>query len=630
MAITRRDFLNGMAISIAAGLTPLDFVRAAKTGNEFIHGEYYPPSLTGLRGNHPGSFEMAHALGREHEKFDFNTLPLEEEYDLVVVGGGISGLSAACFWREKHGDNSKILILDNHDDFGGHAKRNEFKVGGKTLIGYGGSEAFQSPAHNFSPEVNQLMSRLGISVTRLKNSFDVNFYPDNQLSRGVFFDKKNFGVTKIVSGDPGRAVSDDIPPDRLNGRDIKDFINDFPLSEADREALIALHTQPEDYLPDMSVEEKSDWLDKHSYSEFLASKVGLSKMAVLYFQQRSNDFFAIGIEGISGSDARACALPGFDALGLPPLDGETLADLEEPYVYHFPDGNAGLARLMVRHLIPDTLPGSTMEDSVLARLDYARLDRPENAARLRLNSIVINAQNTPDGVVVTYINGGKPHRVRCRNAIMAGYNMMIPWLVPEMPEAQKADLRLNVKAPLVYTNVAIKNWQAFKTLGVHEFYSPAAPYSRVKLDYPVSIGGYQHPQNSYDPMVIHMVYVPTYPGSTMSAREQFRVGRAYLLGTTFGVHEKMVRDQLQEMFSSTGFNHERDISAITVNRWAHGYAYYPSSLFDDMDKIPDIINRARQPVGRIAIANSDSDWSAYAHAAIDQAWRAVNELTGRG
>ena len=630
MAITRRDFLNGVAVTIAAGLTPLEWVRAAGKGNAFIDGNYYPPGLTGLRGNHPGSFEMAHAVGREHKHFDLNALPVEEEYDLVIVGGGISGLAAGCFWRQVAGQNSRILILDNHDDFGGHAKRNEFTSSGKKLLGYGGSEAFQSPAHNFSPEVQKLMETVGVSVTRLKESFDVNFYPDWQLSRGVFFDKKNFGETKIVSGDPGRAVSDDIPPNRLNGRKIEDFINDFPLSEHDRKALIDLHVHPGDYLPGMTVDEKMEWLDTHSYSEFLATKVGLSKMALLYFQQRSNDFFAIGIEGISCSDARACALPGMEALGIPPLDGESLADLEEPYVYHFPDGNAGLARLLVRYMLPDALPGNTMEDSVLARLHYEKLDLPENTTRLRLNSTVINAANTKDGVVVTYLRDGKMHRVRGKNTIMAGYNMMIPYLVPEMPEQQQADLKLNVKAPLVYTNVVVKNWQAFKQLGVHEFYSPAAPYSRIKLDYPVSIGGYQHPASPDDPMVIHMVYVPTYPGSNLSAREQFRLGRAYLLGTTFATHEEMIRSQLQEMFGSTGFDNQRDISAITVNRWAHGYAYYANSLFDDMDKMPEIIERARKPVGRIAIANSDSDWSAYAHTAIDQAWRAVNELKDMG
>lgn len=630
MSITRRDFLNGVALTVVAGLTPWDLARAEENGIAEKAGEYYPPSLMGLRGNHPGSFEMAHALGREHQKFDFDSLTVEEEYDLVIVGGGISGLASACFWQQVAGKDKKILILDNHDDFGGHAKRNEFTAGKSTLIGYGGSESFQSPKHNFSPEVNKLLADVGISVVKMKAGFDQNFYPDLNLSRGVFFDKKNFGETRIVSGDPGRAVSDDIPADRLNGRKIEDFINDFPLNETDKAALIELHVRPKDYLPGMKVDEKLAWMDKHSYSEFLSEKVGLSKMVLLYFQQRTNDFFAIGIEGISCSDARVCALPGMEAMHLPPLDEESLADLEEPYTYHFPDGNAGLTRMLVRHLIPDALPGESMADAVTSTLDYSRLDTKENSTRLRLNSIVINAKNTDNGVIVTYIHQGHPYRVRGRNSIMAGYNMMIPFLVPETPEEQKAYLRMNVKAPLVYTNVAIRNWRSFTDLGIHEFYSPAAPYSRVKLDYPVSMGKYHHPRNADDPMLIHMVYVPTYPGSNLTAREQFQRGRAWLLGTTFETHEQMIREQLQEMLGSTGFDHQRDIAGITVNRWAHGYAYYASSLFDDMDKMPEIIKEARKPIGRIAIANSDSDWSAYAHAAIDQAWRAVNELKNLG
>jgi len=310
MSITRRDFLNGVAITIAAGLTPLELAKAAGKASAIIGEDYYPPQLTGMRGNHPGSFEMAHAIGRDHKKFSTDHLPIEEEYDLVIVGGGLSGLSAASFWHDLMGKESKVLVLDNHDDFGGHAKRNEFNAGGKKIIGYGGSEAFQSPTRNFSDEVNGLMTTVGVSVTRMKQSFDVNFYPNLNLSRGVFFDKKNFGETKIVGGDPGRAVADDIPPDRLNGRSLEAFINDFPLSESDRKAILDLYINPVDYLKGMTVDEKTEWMDTHSYRDFLAEKVGLSKMAIMYFQQRTNDFFAIGIEGVSCSDARTCALPG--------------------------------------------------------------------------------------------------------------------------------------------------------------------------------------------------------------------------------------------------------------------------------------------------------------------------------
>jgi spermidine dehydrogenase len=228
MDITRRDFLNGVAITIAAGMTPLQILQAAPDGR------YYPPALTGLRGSHVGSFEVAHQMGWEKKAFDTDKLPITEDYDLVVVGGGLSGLSAAWFYREKH-PKAKILILENHDDFGGHAKRNEFQAGGRLIIGYGGSEAFQSPNHLYSKEVNGLLKKLGVNIKRFETAFDRQFYPGLGLSRGVFFDKENFGEDKLVTGDPTPMVADDIAPDQLHARSISDFINDFPLP-ADRAA----------------------------------------------------------------------------------------------------------------------------------------------------------------------------------------------------------------------------------------------------------------------------------------------------------------------------------------------------------------------------------------------------------
>ncbi|AXU94003.1 spermidine dehydrogenase [Erwinia persicina] len=627
MAITRRDFLNGVAITVAAGMTPLQILQASP--RQAQKTLYYPPSLTGLRGNHPGSFENAHRLGRDNVAFDFASQPVTEAYDLVVVGAGISGLAAACFWQQLHGKQQRILLIDNHDDFGGHAKRNELNGDGGTLLGYGGSESFQSPRSNFSPVVMDLIHTLGISLDGMEQGFDKTFYPDLGLSRGVYFDRKNFGVDKVVSGDPGRVVADDIPRDRLNGRSWQAFINDFPLPESDREALIALHTVPKDYLPGLSQQEKVAWLDKHSYSTFLREKVGLSEQAIRYFQQSTNDFQAVGIDATACSDARICDLPGLDGMGLPPLDAESQADLDDPYVFHFPDGNATLARLMVRKLIPGvTSAGQNMNDIVQATFDYSQLDRPDSPVRLRLNSTGMQVVNVDNHAEVSYITGDTLTRVRAGRVIMAGYNMMIPYLVPQMSPAQQEALKQNVKAPLVYSKVKIANWQPFMQLGIHEFYAPGAPYSRVKLDYPVSLGGYHHPHDPQQPIGLHMVYVPTLPGSGLSPREQSRKGRAMLLGTPFEVHEQMIREQLQAMLGPAGFDHQRDIQAITVNRWSHGYSYALSGMFDDEEEAQRTIERARAPVGHIFIANADADWSPYAHSAIDQAWRAVNEPAG--
>lgn len=620
MDITRRDFLNGVAVTIAAGMTPLQILHAAPDGR------YYPPALTGLRGSHVGSFEVAHQMGWEKKVFDTDRLPITEDYDLVVVGGGLSGLSAAWFYREKH-PKAKILILENHDDFGGHAKRNEFQAGGRMLIGYGGSEAFQSPNHLYSKEVNGLLKKLGVNIKRFETAFDRQFYPSLGLSRGVFFDQENFGEDKLVTGDPTPMVADDIAPDQLNARAISDFINDFPLPPADRQALIALHTAPKDYLPGKSAEEKADYLAATSYRDFLLKNVGLSEGAVKYFQSRTNDFMALSIDAVASSDAYSVGFPGFAGMNLAPISEEAAAEMEEPYIYHFPDGNASVARLLVRSLIPGAAPGHTMDDIVLAAFDYAKLDQPKAAVRLRLNSTAVSVRNVGDGVHIGYSRGGQLAQVRGKRCILACYNMMIPYLLKDLPAPQAHALSQNVKYPLVYTKVVIRNWQSFQTLGVHEIYAATQPYSRIKLDYPVSMGGYDHPRDPTQPIGLHMVYVPTSPNSGMNARDQARAGRGKLYGQTFEQLEAQLRDQLQRMLGPGGFNHETDILAITVNRWSHGYASFSNSLFDDADESEAWMNLARKPVGHVSIANSDAAWSAYAHAAIDEAYRAVGEVS---
>lgn len=630
MRITRRDFLNGIALTIAAGVTPLqqianasDYIQTMVLGDE-----YYPPKLTGLRGSHDGSFEFAHKLGRAGASF---VMPeeIEEEYDLVIVGAGISGLTAAHLYVERFGADKKILILDNHDDFGGHAKRNEFSTDENILMSYGGSESLQSPRSVYSKEATDFIHKLGIDLTRLENHFDVNFYPKRGFSKAVFFDQKHFGVNKIVSGDPGQGVADDVPKNQKNGLTYHEFIGDFPMSDDDKAQLIQLHKEEVDYLAEMTIAEKESYLVSHSYSQFLRDKVKLSEKGVLFFQQSTHDFMAVGIDAISCSDARACALPGFEKMGIEPLDEEAQASIDDLYIHHFPDGNATIARLIVRQLIPPVAKGNTMEDVVMAKFDYSKLDSPRSNVRIRLNSTVINAVNVENDTKtdVVYLRDGKTHKVRAKATIMACYNMMIPYLVPSLPDEQKNALRHNVKAPLVYTKVALSNWFCFQEAGTSNIYCPSAPYSTVKLNYPVSMGGYEHAKSDLDPIVVHMIYVPTMPNSGLPATKQAAMGRSQLLGMTFDDHEAIIRQQLQDMFGEYGFLQE-DIIGITVNRWSHGYAYYPNSLFDNEKDFERIMAIAKKPLGNIYIANSDSEWGAYAHAAIDAAYRAVGELQG--
>jgi spermidine dehydrogenase len=301
--------------------------------------------------------------------------------------------------------------------------------------------------------------------------------------------------------------------------------------------------------------------------------------------------------------------------------------MEEPYIYHFPDGNASIARLLVRSLVPSAVPGGTIEDLVLARVRYDELDRASQRTRVRLNSTAVRVVNGEDAVDVGYFGHAdrRLHRVRARHAVLACFNTFIPHVLPGLQQSQADALLLNVKAPLVYTNVLVRNWEPWVKLGVHEIYGVASHHARVKLDYPVSIGGYRNSRDPSEPIVLHMVHVPVVPGID-EPRSELRAARGLLLNASFADHERAVRTDLSRMLGPGGFDERRDILAITVNRWSHGYAWGMNSLVDDDDTARAAMLRARRPVGRVAIANSDAGWSAYAHAAIDQAYRAVGEL----
>ncbi|MBK1963987.1 NAD(P)/FAD-dependent oxidoreductase [Campylobacter novaezeelandiae] len=629
----RRDFLNGMALSIVAGMSPLQLLYGNEAKITDFTKEYYPPSLLGLRGSNNASYQFAHML-RDGDKFDFSIIKPKEEYDLVIVGAGISGLAAAFFYQEKFGKDKKILILDNHDDFGGHARRNEFNLKDQTILSYGGSESFQSPKALYSKEVLHLLNSLGISIDKLAKDFDVNFYPDLKLSRGVYFSKSEFGIDKIVSGNPRKVICDDIPTDKTNGKSVEEFINEFPFNSKDKKDLISLFKSEKDYLKGMSKEEKEKYIQKTSYKKFLEEKVKLSNEAIKFFEGMSDDFLALGIDAISCEDARISFLPGFDKLGLDPIEGEALAEMEEPYIYHCADGNASVARLLVKRLIPNICKeNENLDDITLSHFDYSQLDLKQNKVKIRLNSTVINAENTKNGVLITYVKQGKTYRVKSKKVVMANYNSMIPYIIPTLPKEQKEALSKNVKTSLLHTKVIIKNWEPFIKLGVHEIYSPRMPYARTKLDYPVDIGNYHHPRDPKKPICVHMVCSPLVFANIqgidlegMDARDRARIGRNLLITMSFEEHEKIIRDQLQGMLGSAGFDHQKDIEAIIVNRWGHCYSYTENSLYDDPKEAEEIIKTARKPFKNIVIANSDSDWQAYMHAAIDQAYRAISEL----
>jgi spermidine dehydrogenase len=618
--MTRRDFLNGAALTIAAGLAPIDQVRA---GSGF--GDY-PPERSGLRGSHDGAFEVAHAL-RDGKAYPIDHLAAQEHYDLLVVGAGLAGLSAAWFYKRAH-PKARILILDNHDDFGGHAKRNEFEVNGRMILGYGGSESMASPRTEYGADAKKMLRALGVDPERFYDErvFHRKLYPGLGLSRGIFFNKEAFGVDTLVAGDPLVIGFDEFAPDVPNARAMADVLDASPLSAAAKVGLKALFAGSKDPMHSLSKAEKKAALEKISYRVFLEKTCGLPKDAADFFQGRLNDNFGLGIDCISAFAAMEGGLPGAKSLG---IEDAFESHGDEPYIHHFPDGNASIARLIVQSLIPNVTPKATkrgMEHIVTARFDYSALDQPGNDVRIRLNSTATILRNEKGRVTAGYVCKGITHRISARRAIVATYSVIARHIVPEMPDAQKSVMANCVKAPLLYTKVIIKNWQSFIKLGVHAISAPMSYHSLVKLDYPVSLGAYRCPRDPNEPIGLHLVHVPLEPNSGLTAHEQCRAGRARLLQTPFEAIEREIRSDLDRMLGPGAFSAKDDILAITVNRWSHGYAYSWNSLYDDVAAGEASMDLGRRAVGAIAFANSDTGFDAYAHTAIAEAARAAKEI----
>jgi spermidine dehydrogenase len=637
--ITRRDFLNGVALTIGAAVVPSSlFLGCAHHTEPEQSPDYYPPGLTGLRGSHPGSFESAHSL-RDGTFWQHAGTPVAtgERYDLVIVGGGISGLSAAHFFRKIAGPKARILILENHDDFGGHAKRNEFRVSDRTLLGYGGTYSIESPAP-YSDVAKGLISELGIVVGSYQKYVSRELYRSLGLTPNIFFDKETFGSDKLVV-DPaslsGGETGDRVPqtPERW-----KKFLAEAPLSAKARRDYDRLYHEKKDYLPGLSSDQKKARMARISYAKFLTDNVKVDEEVVKVLQTGPHPLFGVGIDAVAAQDAWGLGLPGFAGMRLDPTPGKGMNrdaipnEEAERYFFHFPDGNASIARLLVRQLIPEAIPGNSATDVVTARANYAKLDQSGSSARIRLNSTVVRVKhegdpNSAKEVEITYARFGKTYTVRAAHCILACWNMMIPYLCDDLPGKQKQALYSAAKVPLLYTNVAINNWEAFQKLGVSSVYAPGSYHTAFTLDVPVSIGEYHSSAAPDQPIVIHMMKTPCKPG--LPARDQHRAGRIELFETTFETMERSIRDQLARSLGAGGFDPARDISAITVNRWPHGYAYEYNSLWDDFWLNGGVTpcEIARQPFGRISIANADAGAYAYTDEAINQAWRAVGEIT---
>jgi spermidine dehydrogenase len=630
--ISRRDFLNGVALGVGAAATGV-----ARAGEEAA------PAGAAASGGASGTGTPADFAGQTlaaaamlHARRDGAPRPEPppfveggETADLVVVGAGISGLAAAHLYRQHAGPGARVLLLDALAEPGGHAQRVEFVAhDGRRLIGYGGSEALDTPGL-WSPAAHAMMRELGIDLKRFETWYDRDWAKRHGLvQEATWFGAGEWGEARLVRRAPGARAAD--------------WVGDLPLAERARADLAALIDAPRDPFPRLTRSRKRARLADLTYEQFLLDALGVHPQLAQYFNPRTKGYLGVGADAVSALDAWALGLPGFDAMHLGDApdarmspSGRQLKAGRDDYIYHFPDGNAGVVRALLRHLIPASFPGARdIETLVLARRDDAALDVPGAPVRLRLRSGVVDVRHAggdprrAQAVDVAYADSqGALHSVRARHVVLACFHRVIPFICPEVPGAQAGALDDQVKVPLIYGTALLRGWQAFARAGIAGFQLAGGSWDEMRLDMPVSIGEYRFPQSPDEPILLHLSTVVLGGARGLPEREQCAAGRRRLQAMRFEDLERDIRATLNAALGEFGFDAANDIEALALHRWPHGYAYEymrPWDAYWPDGPLP--VQSARRGWGRIAIANADAGAYAYAHGAIDQATRAVGEL----
>lgn len=611
--ITRRDFLDGVATATAATTFGLPgFAPESGSGRpRAVPERHAPPPALEVRGSTPDAVAVPHAL-RDGRFWPYagTPEPTGEEYDLVVVGAGISGLTSAYRWLRRD-PAARVLILDNHDEIGGQARRNTFRPQGRAgpLIAPGGSReggAFSV----YGPEGRDLLRDLGIR----SGEPDFGLYPGLGMHDGVYCDRESFGREHLVVLSPERAVGL--------------WAAELPVAERARREIVRLYAGPPDWLPGLSEPEKEERLAGMTYAGFLRDVCGVHPDVLRFVRTMPSAEFGYGADALGALDAWAMGYPGFDGLGLDRgkpsryLSSLARARWEEPLTVHAPGGAQALVALMVSRMVP----GFACADDA-TEYNYEALDRPANPVRIRLSSPVVMAGNDSGGTVtVGYFDGHRVRTVRAAAAIMACWHMVIPYLISGLPADQRAAMRQAVKLPVISASVQVRDWTAWLERGISRVRFTGAYWQQAELATPVAAGAYRPPADPRDPAVIHLTRVPTVAG--LPPAEGAAAGRRELIRTPYDYLEYSLREQLARLLAPAGFDPARDIEAIVVNRWGHGYApdytrpwhpFHPDS--------PTPAETARRPFGRIAMANADAVPSPSVDAAITAAYRAVDALT---
>jgi spermidine dehydrogenase len=683
--ITRRDFLDGVAITaagLAAAAAAPDLTGAEAALASFSHDGPYPPSATGITGQRNKVIRDTMAFDGLPNPRDVHSTKggpgihprhvrdVDDVYDLVVVGAGASGLAAAKWYQDRFGPNAKILLIDPLPDFGGHSHRNEFHIpdaangnadlmvlrNGGTVnldsIGTWNKDAggpLQDIPGSYGQPALDMLAFCGVDPsddafpaltnTSIPSSFG--------LRSMLLFPRKDWGQDYLVRAKQGSQSWADFLATTPYSPEARAGIQ--RIMEDDSTDWIALKHGPK------TDHQKKAILASITYKRYLMDYVGVNEEATGYLQRSSHGLFAAGIQATQAGDSWALGQPGFDGLALtddifPGIGRTAEQDIRtdgDPTVA-WPDGNASLLRLLVSKLIPSAIGDvngarPTQETILLAKANYRELDKRGHKVRIRLRHTVTDVKpahgrNKLAEIIHVHTGGDcrSGERVRAKHVVMACWNRVAARLVDGLPHDQVKNLDYARKAPLIYCRVGLRNWQAFADAKISSV-SPRGEslfWDSTSLQAGTSFGSV-YDLKPADPKRPALVTLTATPGDSakLTQLESYERGRQQMLEMSFRDYERAIVDVLDRSLNVSGGDFEpgRDIDSIMVNRWNYGYAYelcstFDPSIFGPNAKQPQV--RGRKPYKNVAIANSDSGAFAYTHSAINEAYRAVNELPG--
>jgi len=606
----RRDFLNSTLLAsggaLLTGATPLSLLAETDwTGFSGV-GDYERSN-----GNTYEVMTAGHAI-RDH-KFEGKRPEITgtgETFDCAVIGGGISGLSAALFFTRKR-PGKTCVVLDNHPIFGGEAKRNEFEVDGKRLMAHQGSAACFPPLR--TDFLAGFYDSIGVDWKQFHYQkwtgadaaprIETAPYGVGGATSGFYFGGKFGHQEGVWVRDPWGTRLAGAPISEQAKREL------LGMREADRKPFSTHRFQPVKH-----GDAASRHLDSITLEEHLMATYGLSRETVRTY-----------LSPISG---------GGSGLGADALSAycEYAADVLLPWDYAqgaqmFPGGNTGVARHILKQLNPGAISGdASMAGICRGAVQFAALDHPESSARIRLSATVISVQHAGNAIEVVYENGGKLYRIRARAAILAGGSWTAKHIVADLPAACREAYSEFHRAPCLMANVAVRNWRFLHKLGLTECQWFEGIGNSITLRKVATFGTDPDAMNPDLPTVLTMKILFSKPG--LSIEEQTARGRGEMLATSFRTYEQTIRDQFTAMFGKAGFDAERDIAGIILNRWGHAYLSPQPGFFFGKDGKPGPGEVLREnPYGRIAFANSDLAGIMDHRMSIREARRAVDQVS---